>query len=82
VRVSVAALNVDTRELNFRLVARAGGTKKSPHQAARQIRRQARQKKQIGSPGWHQEKEPTRQTRTPRPQAALTAYRPIEETRR
>ena len=29
VRVSVAAVNVDTRELNFRLVARTGGAKKA-----------------------------------------------------
>jgi ribonuclease R len=29
VRVSVAGVNVDTRELNFRLVARAGGAKKA-----------------------------------------------------
>ena len=29
VRVSVAAVNVDTRELNFRLVARTGGRKKA-----------------------------------------------------
>ena len=50
VRVAVAAVDVDTRELNFRLVARTGGAKKGPHQAARQIARQARRAKANRKP--------------------------------
>ena len=49
VRVAVAAVDVDTRELDFRLVARTGRAQEGPHQTAHQISRQARRKSRQSS---------------------------------
>ena len=60
-RVAVAAVDVDTRELDFRLVGRAGGAEESRRQSPRQIARQTR-RETAKRP---QKEKPPRQKRTP-----------------
>ena len=60
VRVAVANVNIDTRELDFRLIGRAGGPSEKPHQAAREMPRQkaARaEQPQNASPGKNERRQ-------------------------